>query len=90
MIEIQREMVAAFDVAGIYLLIFSIGETVRRLIPSNAEISRKAVHLLGGLTAVSFPYLFASHWTVLALSVSFCVTVLITKRKGILKSIIDI
>jgi len=90
MIDIQREVAMALIVAGTYLAIFLIGEVVRRLIPLNTEISRKAVHLLGGLTALSFPYLFASHWTVLALSVSFCAIVLITKRKGILKSVHDV
>jgi dolichol kinase len=90
MIDIQREVITALGIAGIYLLVFFIGETVRRLIPSNTEISRKAVHLLGGLIAISFPYLFISHWTVLALSVSFCAIVLITKNKGILKSVHDI
>lgn len=90
MINIQGEVITALIVAGVYILIFIIGETVRRLIPSNTEISRKAVHLLGGLTALSFPYLFSSHWTVLALSASFCAVVLITKRKGILKSVHDV
>lgn len=87
MINIQREVFTALIVAGIYLFIFFLGETVRRLFPSNAEISRKTVHLLGGLIALSFPRLFVSHWTVLALSVSFCAIILITKRKGILKSV---
>jgi len=87
MINIQREVFTALIVAGIYLVIFFLGETVRRLFPSNAEISRKTVHLLGGLIALSFPRLFVSHWTVLALSVSFCAIILITKRKGILKSV---
>jgi len=90
MIDIQREIVSALVVAGVYLLIFLIGETVRRLIPANPELSRKTVHLLGGLTALSFPYLFISHWTVLALSVSFCAIILITKRKGLLKSVHDV
>lgn len=90
MINIQREVFTALIVAGIYLFIFFIGETVRRLMPSNTEISRKTVHLLGGLTALSFPHLFISHWTVLALSVSFCAIVFITKRKGILKSVHDV
>jgi phytol kinase len=90
MIDIRREVVTALVVAGIYLLIFLIGETIRRLIPSNAEISRKAVHLLSGLTALTFPFLFTSHWTVLALSVSFCAIIVITKRKGILKSVHDV
>lgn len=90
MIDIQKEAITALIVAGIYILIFLIGETVRRLIPSNVEVSRKTVHLLGGLTALSFPYLFVSHWTVFALSVSFCASMLITKRKGILKSVHDV
>ena len=90
MIDIQREVITALGIAGIYLLVFFIGETVRRLIPSNTEISRKAIHLLGGLIAISFPYLFVSHWTVLALSVSFCAIVLITKKKDILKSVHDV
>ncbi len=90
MINIQKEVITALIVAGIYILIFLIGETVRRFIPSNTEVSRKTVHLLGGLTALSFPYLFVSHWTVLALSVSFCAIMLITKRKGILKSVHDV
>jgi dolichol kinase len=90
MINVQREIVTALVVAGIYILIFLIGEAVRRLLPSKTEVSRKTVHLLGGLTALSFPYLFASHWSVLALSVSFCAIMLITKRKGILKSVHDV
>ena len=87
MIDIPREIVTALVIAGVYLLIFFIGETVRRLIPANTEISRKAVHLLSGLTALSFPYLFSSHWTVLALSLSFCAIILFTKRKGLLNSV---
>lgn len=90
MIDIWKEVIIALVVAGAYLLIFLIGEAVRHLIPSNAEISRKAVHLLGGLIALAFPFLFISHWTVLALSVSFCAIILITKRKGILKSVHDV
>jgi len=90
MIDIQREVVTALVVAGVYISIFLIAEAVKRLIPANTEISRKAVHLLGGLTALSFPYIFTSHWTVLALSMSFCAIILITKRKGILKSVHDV
>lgn len=87
MIAIQREIVNALMVAGGYFFIFVLGEGVRRMFPANAELSRKTVHLLGGLTALSFPYLFNSHWTVLALSVSFCGILLITKRKGLLPSV---
>jgi dolichol kinase len=86
MIDVQREIITALVVAGVYFLIFIIGWSVRRLVPSNPEISRKTMHLLGGLAALTFPYLFASHWTVLALSAGFWAVALIAKRKGIFKS----
>lgn len=56
----------------------------------STEMPRKAVHLFGGLTALSFPYLFSSHWTVLVLSLSFSVALLIIRRKGILRSIYNV
>lgn len=84
---IHREIVNALMAAGVYCFIFVLGEGVRRMFPANPEISRKTVHLLGGLTALSFPYLFNSHWTVLALSVSFCAIILVTKKKGLLQSV---
>lgn len=87
MINIQNEIITALIFVGIYLLIFLLGETIRRLVPSNVEISRKSVHLFGGLVALSFPYFFASHWTVLVLSGGFATIVLVAKRKGLLKSV---
>lgn len=90
MIDIQKEVITALIFAGIYLLIFFIGEVIRRLVPSNVEVSRKSVHLFGGLVALSFPYFFASHWTVLVLTLGFFCVVLITRRKGLLKSVHDV
>ncbi|MFH0790971.1 MAG: hypothetical protein V2A64_04990 [Candidatus Omnitrophota bacterium] len=87
MINVSREVIAAFIFAGIYLMIFYLAEKVKPLFPSNPEISRKLIHFLGGMAALSFPCVFASHWTVLVLTVSFSAIVLITKRKGILKSL---
>lgn len=87
MIDIQREIITAFIFAVVYIFIFLIGEVVKKRMPTQSEISRKAVHLLGGLTAMSFPYFISSHWTILALALSFCSIVIITKRKGLLKSV---
>ncbi len=84
---IEKEIITALIFGVVYILIFLIGEAVRKRIPTQPEISRKAVHLLGGLTAMSFPYFIASHWTILALALSFCSIVIITKRKGLLKSV---
>lgn len=87
MIDIQKEIITALIFAVVYILVFLIGEAVRKQIPTQSEISRKSVHLLGGITAMSFPYFITSHWTILALTLSFCCIVLITKRKGLLKSV---
>lgn len=87
MIDIGKEILVAIFFAGIYLFIFMLGEIVKRRIPSNPEIARKSVHLLGGITALVFPYYIASHWTVLALSASFCLIILVTKSKGLLQSV---
>lgn len=87
MIDIPREVITALIFAGAYLAIFYIAEIVKQLIPSRPELARKLIHLFGGVIALSFPYVFASHWTVLVLTVSFSAIVLVTKRKGILKSL---
>ena len=87
MIDIQKEIIVALIFAVVYIFIFLIGETVRKRLSRQFEISRKIVHLLGGFVALSFPYVVSSHWTVLVLAVSFCLIVIITKRKGLLKSV---
>ncbi|MFH1238514.1 MAG: phosphatidate cytidylyltransferase, partial [bacterium] len=66
-----QEIIKALIIGGLFLLIFYLGERVRRKYPANSELSRKTVHLLGGLIALFFPYIFQSHWTVLTLSLSF-------------------
>lgn len=87
MMGIQEEIITALIYAIVYIFIFLIAEAVRKRMPTQFEISRKAVHLLGGITAMSFPYFISSHWTILALALSFCSIVIITKRKGLLKSV---
>lgn len=74
----------------VFLVIFAIGEVVRKKLANNLEISRKITHLLGGLTALAFPYCFSSHWTVLILSSLFCFVLWFTKKKGILKSVHEV
>ena len=87
MIEIDKEIINATIIAGVYIGIFIIGELIHRGIPSKPEISRKSVHFLGGITALLFPYIIKSHWTVLALAVSFAFIIIVTKKKGILRSV---
>ena len=84
---VKKEILSALAFAFVYLVIFLIGEGVRKRIAGRPEIPRKVVHLLGGLVAMSFPYFITSHWTVLILSLSFSLIVIISKYKGSLKSV---
>ncbi|MCM8814179.1 MAG: hypothetical protein NC924_09665 [Candidatus Omnitrophica bacterium] len=84
---VQQEIVRAAAVAGAYVAVLALGEGVRRVLPAFPEISRKTVHLLSGLIAVFFPWIFHSPWTVLALSLGFCLLVEVSRRCGFLLSV---
>ncbi|MBI2265507.1 MAG: hypothetical protein HYU64_10095 [Armatimonadetes bacterium] len=77
----------ALIVAAVFMGIFALGEGVRKAVPHKPEIARKTVHFLGGLTALSFPYLIRSHWTVLGLAVTFAGIIVLAGKLGILKAI---
>ncbi len=81
------EIPRALAMGSGYLLVFLIGELVQRRFPEKSEVSRKIVHILGGVAALSFPFIFASHWTVLALATCFSAIIFVTKRSGALRSI---
>jgi dolichol kinase len=70
-----------------YGIIFILGERVRRLWPGHPEIARKTVHLLCGLAAAAFPYVFHAFWPVFLLAVGFLGILLVSKTRGKLMSI---
>jgi len=47
-----------------------------------AEITRKIAHVIAGLTSLSFPYFFSSHWYVLTLGISFTVILFLGKKRN--------
>lgn len=77
---------AALAGAG-FLLLFAIAESWRRLGNPAVEWTRKLVHFGGGLIAASFPWLFASVWTVMALGGAFFGILWLTRRAGTLQSV---
>lgn len=83
----RSDFVAALAVAGGYIVILCLGEFVRRKLPSKPEVARKSIHFLGGMVALSFPYVFRSHWIVMGLAAGFSAVMLVTKRRGMLRSI---
>jgi phytol kinase len=72
----------------ILLLIFN--EIVYRRFHAKGEITRKLAHFLATLSTITFPYLFNSHWYVLALAIVFFLLLFISRNARYLKSIHDI
>ena len=81
--ELARAAIAG---AG-FLMLFAVAEAWRALRNPPVEWTRKLVHFVGGLIAAAFPWLFASHWTVLALGGAFFLILWGTRRLGLLQSV---
>ncbi len=81
------ETARAALVAPLFLLLFGAAELWRRLARPPVEWTRKAVHTGGGVIAAGFPWIFASHWTVLVLGAAFGGILWGTRRLGILHSV---
>ncbi|HEX2094646.1 MAG TPA: hypothetical protein VHG28_19735, partial [Longimicrobiaceae bacterium] len=62
-------------------------ELWRKLANPPVEWTRKAVHTGGGVIAAGFPWISASHWTVLALGAAFALILWGTRRLGLLQSV---
>jgi dolichol kinase len=84
------EIVNALILAGVFLLILGLGEVIYQFCPARPELSRKSVHFLSGLTALSFPYLIQSSWLVLLLALGFSSLIFLSKKRGILRSLNDV
>jgi len=87
MTEFNSEIMPILIICGIYTVIFTIAELWRHFGKPAPELTRKFVHLTGGLTALSFAYVFKSHWSVLFLISLFFFIILISKKLNLLKSV---
>lgn len=63
---------------------------IRQRFPERQELSRKAAHILCGLTALSFPHFINSHWIVLGLVLVFSALMWVSKKKNLLPSIHEV
>ena len=69
------------------LLIFAAAEEWRRRFNPPVEWTRKFVHFAGGLLAAAFPWLFASRWTVVALTAAFAGIIGLSRSMRLLGSV---
>ncbi len=84
----QIVLTVIFLIAISFLLITT--ELIYRRLGLKGEITRKFAHFTATLSTVTFPYLFDSHWYVLALAIFFFVVLFISRHGTQLKSIHDI
>ncbi len=80
MTVLQHEALAGAIVTAVYGGVFLLGELLYRRVPSSPELSRKVAHVLSGVVASVFPWVFQSHWTVLGLAAGLAGIGLITQR----------
>ncbi|MBA2671332.1 MAG: phosphatidate cytidylyltransferase, partial [Gemmatimonadetes bacterium] len=82
-----EEAVRGALVGAVFLLAFGSAELWRHFGSPEPEWTRKLVHVFGGLVALALPWMVRSHWTVLVLGLVFALTLLLTRRWGLLTSV---
>ncbi|WP_353195711.1 phosphatidate cytidylyltransferase [Parapedobacter defluvii] len=73
--------------SGAFCVLFAVAEILYHIRGSNAETTRKVVHIGTGFLALLFPVVLNSHWQVLLLCGSFAVLLWISMRYKLLPSI---
>lgn len=86
----STDLVYTIVLAGSFLLLFTVSETLYYYANVEAEKTRKLVHLGTGLLTLLFPLLLSSHWYVLLLCSSFLWILLLSLRFNLLKSVNNI
>ena len=82
-----RELTNVAVAAGLLLAILTLAEVLRRHRLASPEVTRKLVHVLSGLEAAAFPWLFTTAWSVLALTASYALLMALTRPIGALRSV---
>ncbi|MBC8144433.1 MAG: hypothetical protein H7X80_02540 [bacterium] len=85
--NIESEIISAVIVAALYLLLFGTMELWSRRTSVAREVTRKGVHIGGGFIALTLPYLFESHWSVLILGSLLTIALIIARWRSLLPSV---
>lgn len=84
---LAHELIAAAVIGAGFLGVFALAELWKRTSDPPVEWTRKFVHFFGGLISATFPWVFASPWTVVGLALLFLVIIWGSRRLGLLDSI---
>lgn len=77
-------------ITALTLAVFAIGELLRRREILSPEQSRKLLHVGGCCSALLFPVVFTTHWSVLAVCGGFTALILWLGHKGSLHAVDDV
>lgn len=77
---------AAVLVVG-FVVVFVVAELLWRLLRMHTEVTRKVVHIGGGVVVLSVPHLLTSVWSALALAASFAIALGVAQRCHFLPSV---
>jgi dolichol kinase len=89
-VDWRLEVLHALFVAAAFLSVFAIAEVWKRRFAPPGELTRKFIHFAGGVVVLTFPWLFRSHWSVLALGALSLGVMLLGRRLGFLSSLHDV
>ncbi|MBF0548232.1 MAG: hypothetical protein HQM08_27595 [Candidatus Riflebacteria bacterium] len=81
------DFLPALSISGIFLLTFLAAEVLRYYANFKIEATRKFVHMTAGIVALTFSYIFKSHWTLLILCTIFVILMEVTRKLNLLQSI---
>ncbi len=87
MINIHNEFIYAVIISLSYILLFLSCEVIYRKFKILPEYGRKLTHLLSGVVASFFPFIFHSTITIFILSILFTLILYFARRLNLLKSI---
>jgi phytol kinase len=85
--SLASEAVRAAAVAAVLGLVLLAAEIWRRAANPPAEWTRKLIHSMTGLVAISFPWMFARFETLLVLAAGMIALLLVARRTGKLRSL---
>jgi dolichol kinase len=68
-------------------MMFGITEIWRKVFAPHAELTRKLAHVTAGFISMSFPFVFQSPWTVIALAGAFAGLLVLARSWQMLRSI---
>ncbi|MGV3632575.1 MAG: phosphatidate cytidylyltransferase [Bacteroidota bacterium] len=83
----STDLIHTLILAASFLGLFALAEILYHFLKTQAEYTRKLVHIGTGLLTLLFPVLLSNHWWVLILCCSFALILILSLRFSLLQSI---